>query len=193
MRLPGVVEFAFAVVAFGRGEGDDLAGVGVDRGEAGGRAAFGVTDAAGVDRFLRAFLQLGVDRRVGLEPAVAHGVDPVFVDQLLLDQVEEEGVVDHPVLVARAEAEAAVQRASRYSAPVDVALLVHRVEHLVAALQRRVRVEEGVVFGRRLRQAGDQRRFGQAEVLGRLAEVGLRRRLDADRGLALRPCRRGRC
>ena len=34
-------------------------------------------------------LQLRVDRRVDLEPAVAHRVDPVLVDQLLLDEVEE--------------------------------------------------------------------------------------------------------
>ena len=65
----------------------------------------------------------------------------------------------------------------------DVALLLHRPQHLVAALGRRRRVEEGVVFGGRLRQAGDQRRLGQVEVLGRLAEVGLRRRLGPDRGL----------
>ena len=44
-------------------------------------------------------------------------------------------------------------------------------------------VEERVVFGGRLGQPGDQRRFVQLQVLGRLAEVGLRRRLDPDRGL----------
>ena len=99
MRLPGVVELVFGRVAFGRGERDDLAVFGVDRGEAGRRAAFGVADAARFDRFLGAFLELGVDRRVGLEAAVADRVDPVFVDQLLLDEIEEEGVADHLVLV----------------------------------------------------------------------------------------------
>ena len=109
VRLPGVVELVFAGVAFGRGEGDDLAGVRVDRGEAGRRAAFRVADGSTVDRFFGLCLQARVDRRVGLEAAVADGVDPVVVDQFLLDQVEEEGVADHLVLVAGVEAEAAVR------------------------------------------------------------------------------------
>ena len=183
MGLPGVVELVFAGVAFGRGEGDDLAGFGIDRGEAGRRPAFRVADVTRVfDRFLGLRLQVRVDRRVGLEAAVADGVDPVAVDQLLLDQVEEEGVVDHLVLVAGIEAEALVDRLAVFLGG-DVALFLHRPQHLVAPLGRRRRVEEGVVFGGRLRQAGDQRRLGQVEVLGRLAEVGLRRRLGADRGL----------
>ena len=59
-------------------------------------------------------------------------------------------------------------------------------------LQRRLRVEEGVVFGGRLRQPGEQRRLGQVQFLGRFREVGLRGRLGADRGLPFdRPVRRG--
>jgi len=81
------------------------------------------------------------------------------------------------------EAEAAVDRLAVFGAG-DVVLLVHRRQHLVAALQRRVRIEEGVVFGGRLGQAGDQRRFVQAQLFRRLAEVGLRRRLGPDRGLS---------
>ena len=191
MGLPGVVELFFAFAAFARGEGDDRAGFRVDRGEPGGRAAFiaGVTGFG--DRGFCLRLQVGLDRRVGLEPAVADGVDPVAVDQFLLDQVEEEGVVDHLVLVARFEAEA-VGAGLAVFVLADVALFDHRPEHLVAPFQSRLGVEEGVVFRGRLRQAGDQRRLGQVEVLGRFAEVGLRRRLGPDRGLPFdRPVGRG--
>ena len=74
----------------------------------------------------------------------------------------------------------------------DVSLILHRAEHLVAPLPRRPRVEERVVFGGRLGKAGDHRRLGQVEFFGRFVEVGLRRRLGADRGAAFdRPVGRG--
>ena len=136
VRLPGVVELRFGGVAFGRGEGDDRAGLRVDRGEAGGRAAFRVTDVARVlDRFFGLRLQVGVDRRVGLEAAVADGVDPVAVDQLLLDQVEEERGRGSPGTCRRGRGRGRWSIASLYSLRRDVALLVHRSQHLVAALQ----------------------------------------------------------
>ncbi len=190
LGLPGVVELLFAFTAFARGEGDDRPGFRVDRGEAGDRAAF-VTGVTGFgDRGFGLGLQIGPDRRVGLEAAVADGVDPVAVDQFLLDQVEEEGVVDHLVLVAGFEAEPVGARGAVFGL-ADVALFDHRPQHLVAPFQRRLGVEEGVVFGGRLRQPGDHRRLGQVEVLGRFAEVGLRRRLGSDGSLAVdRPVRR---
>ena len=66
----------------------------------------------------------------------------------------------------------------------DVALVGHRVENLVAPVDRVVGVGEGVVLGRRLRQAGQHRRLAQAEVLDVLVEEDLGGRLDADRRLA---------
>jgi len=138
----------------------------------GGGAAFGITDAAGVNRFLCSFLQSGVDRRVGLEAAIADGVEAVLVDQLLLDQVEEEGVADDPVLVPGVQLQAFVHSLVVFALR-DVALVPHRFQHLVAALECGARVEEGVVFGRGLGQTGDHRRFGQAELAGGLAVVGL--------------------
>ena len=47
-----------------------------------------------VDRVAAGLLQLGVDRRVDLEPALADGVDAVLLDQLVLDEVEEVGLAD---------------------------------------------------------------------------------------------------
>ena len=185
MGLPGVVEFFFAFFARGRGEGEDRARVRVDRGEPGDRPAAAVTDprfgAAG-DRDFGVFLQFGIDRRVGLEPAVTDRVDPVAFDQFLFDQVEEEGVVHGRVAVALVEAEPAGPRL-QVTRPGDVALFVHRPQHLVAPLQRRLRVEERVVFRGRLRQPGDQRRLGQVQFRGRFVEVGLRRRFHPERGL----------
>ena len=61
------------------------------------------------------------------------------------------------------------------------------------ALARAAGVEDRVVVGRRLRQAGQQRRLAQAQLPDRLREVDLRGGLDADRGAALRPSRRRRC
>ena len=118
-----------------------------------------------------------------MRPAVADGVDPVLVDQLLLDEVEEEGVADHPVLVAGAEAEAAVEGFAVFVAG-DVALLVHRVQHLVAALQRGVGSRKGLYSEGACGSPAISADSVRLELLGGLAEVGLRRRLDPDRGLA---------
>ena len=79
--------------------------VGVDRGERRLRAAARVADRAGVHRALGVGLERRVDRRIDLEPAVPDRVDPVLVDQLLLDVVEEVGLLDLLVLVAAVEAE----------------------------------------------------------------------------------------
>ena len=61
----------------------------VNRGERRSRPAARVADRARVDGTLGVGLELRVDRRIDLEPAVADGVDAVLVDQLLLDVVEE--------------------------------------------------------------------------------------------------------
>src|SRR5207247_7395889 len=58
-----------------------------------------------VDRLAARLLELGIDRRIDLEPALAHGVDAEAVDQLLLHVVEEEGLADLRVEVAAADAE----------------------------------------------------------------------------------------
>ena len=68
------------------------------------------------------------------------------------------------VLVAAVEAEPRLEACS-YSLCGDVALLLHRLEHLVAPLEGGLRVQERVVLGGRLRQPGDHRRLGQVEVL----------------------------
>ena len=72
--------------------------------------------------------------------------------------------------------------ACSYSLWVMYPCFVHRLEHLVAALHRGLRVQERVVLGGRLRQPGDQRRLRQVELRDRLREVGLGGGLDADRG-----------
>ncbi len=62
--------------------------------------------------------------------------------------------------------------------------LHHVGQHLVGAGAGGGQVDVRRVAGRRLEQAGEQRCLGQADVLHRLAEVELRRRLDAERAAA---------
>ena len=71
------------------------------------------------------------------------------------------------------------ETACSYCAWRDVALAEHRQQHLVAALLGRAGMEARVVQGRRLRQAGDQRRLADVELRAVLVEIGLRRRLAA--------------
>ena len=82
------------------------------------------------------------------------------------------------------EPEAAVLGRRRFGVG-DVAEVGHLRQHLVAALAGAGGVEDRVVVGRRLRQAGQHRRLGQAQLPDRLGEVDPRRRLDADRGAAV--------
>ena len=66
----------------------------------------------------------------------------------------------------------------------DVPCHDHRLQHFCATVQRGALVDERVVFRRRLRQAGQQRRLRQRQLPHRLVEEHLRGRLDAVRGLA---------
>ena len=67
----------------------------------------------------------------------------------------------------------------------DVARGEHAVEDRVAALDGGLGVLGGVVVGRRLRQAHEQRGLGQGQVLGVLVEVGDGGGLDAVGGVAV--------
>jgi hypothetical protein len=115
------------------------------------------------DRLLGGRLQPRLERRVDLEPAVADGLHAVTLDQLLLDVVEE--VLLRPLLVAVAALEAEPVRERLFVLlEAYVALLIHRLEDVAAAAVGTLRVEEGVVVRRRLRQAGEQRRLAEVEV-----------------------------
>ena len=169
-------------VAARRGHRLDVAVVGVDRDDRRARVALQIEPA--LDRGAALLLQLRVDRRVDLQPALAVHADAVALDQLVLHVVEEVR------LTARREAVCRVQldRLGRRVGGIrlgDVAVVGHRLEDLVAALQRRALVLERVVLRGRLREAGDHRRLVEREVLGVLAEVGERGRLDADRRASL--------
>ena len=61
----------------------------------------------------------------------------------------------------------------------DVALVGHALERVVAPAPRRVHVDVRALAHVALDDAGDERRFLEREIARRLAEVQLRRRLDA--------------
>ena len=138
---------------------------------------------AAVDRGARGLLLLEVDRRVDAQPALAHGLRAVLLDQLVLDVVEEERLAAPGEVARRLDAQPALHRGLR-GLRLDHPELGHLGQHLVAAgLGLLGRAHRRVGAGR-LRQAGQQRRLVQLEVLDRLPEVHARRRLGADRGLA---------
>src|SRR4051794_916349 len=136
-----------------------------------------------VHRLAREALQAQVDRGVDAQAAAADGVEPVAVDQLLLDEVEEVALAARRVVVVALDAEPLAHRALRRHG-LDVALVGHPLQDVVATGLRGAGVQERVVLRGRLRQAGQQRRLAQLEVGGRLVEEDARRGLDADRGLA---------
>ncbi len=179
--LGGEVELALRIV----GAGDHrphVAVARVDRDQR--RGGVGRVGEGRAHRFQADPLQLWVDRRPHPQAAAAHGVDPVAVDQLVLDVVEEVGLAVLEVVAGDVEAEAAaLGRLGTLGR--DVAELRHLPQHLVAAGQRRARVEDRVVLGGRLRQPGEQRRLGQPQLPDRPVEVDLRGRLHAHRGAAL--------
>ncbi len=179
--LGGEVELRFRVVGAGD-HGPDVAVARVDRDQR--RGGVGRVGEGRSHRFQADFLQVRVDRRLHLQPAAAHGVDPVLADQVVLDVVEEVGLAVIEVGVGDVEVET---RAGRRRGPLvgDVAELGHLAQHLVAAFAGGRRVEDRVVFGGRLRQPGQQRRLRQGQLPDRLVEVDPRGRLHADRGAAL--------
>ncbi len=61
----------------------------------------------------------------------------------------------------------------------DVPVLRHQVEHLGLTVAGGVEVGQRIVDGGRLQQSGEQRALAQREIGRGLAEIGLRRRLDA--------------
>ncbi len=136
------------------------------------------------DRLLGGGLELRLERRVDLEPARAHGLEAVLVDQLFLDEVEEVLLGTGRVTVAAIEAEVLLLQLLGL-VERDVALIGQCVEDLVAPLGRALRIAEGVVVGGRLRQPGEQRRLLDVEILHGLVEEDLRGGLDADRGAAV--------
>ena len=61
----------------------------------------------------------------------------------------------------------------------DVAVRLHLVKHQIAPPQRLVGIQQRRVGDRPLGQSGQQRSFGQRQLLGMLCEVELRSRLKA--------------
>ena len=160
-RLRGEVELV-AVGPHDRRHRADRAGARLDRDDRRGRIGLVRKDVA--DRLVREPLQARIDRRVDLEPALAHRVGAVLALELVDHVGEEVRLLDARVDPARLQ----VERARPDRAPVlaerDVATREHRAQHLVAAVERRLRIVERVVDRRRLRQPGEQRRLQERQL-----------------------------
>ena len=129
-------------------------------------------------RLLDLALDALVERRLHDDDAVV--AELAFAGELL-------DLLEGPVeVVLRRRVALAVDRRRRVAPRgLDLALgqearLDHVVEHVVGAGASRRQVDVRGVFGRRLEQPGEHRRFGERDVLHRLAEIILRRRRGAE-------------
>ena len=153
-------------------------GLRVDGHDRRGRIGRGVQDRA--DRVEREPLQAHVERRLDRETAELHPPVAEAAPELLRRPAEEVRLVQLRIEVTGPELELPPRRRPQLGL-ADVVVLPHRVQHLVPAGQRGVRVPERVVHRRRLRQAGEQRRLHERQLRGRLGEVRPGRRLRAVR------------
>ena len=132
-----------------------------------------------LDRVLRVALDAGIERGPHHEGAVGDRARE-GLDELL-------HLVEGPVeVVARRSLVAAVDGAGRIAAGAEHLALGHEpgldqvVEHDVGAAARRRQVDVRRELGRRLEQPGEHRPFGEVHLAGRLAEVEVRRGVDAE-------------
>ena len=101
------------------------------------------------------------------------------------------GLVERPVEeivraldVAAIDAVGRVQAGRQDLAFGHEAALNHVGQHLVGAGAGRGKVDMRRVFGRRLEQAGEHRRFGKRQILDALAEIEIGRGRDAESAAA---------
>ena len=182
-RVDGAVELADAVIA-AADDGAHRAGLGFDHG--GGGLADVILLAVLADRLLDRLLRLGL--KAGVERG-AHGQHAVVAELAGVGELLDlgEGPIEIPI---RARLLLAVDRGRGIAAGgLDLPLRQeaggdHRVQHDAGARAGGGQIVMGGVFGRRLEQAGEHRRFGQRQVARRFAEVEIRRRLHAERAAA---------
>ena len=134
-------------------------------------------------------LVLGVVLQIGIERGAHH--EEAFVDRFRegVDQLAH--LVERPVeVIIRRVLLAAVDRRRRIAPGAVDLTLGHEsgvdqiVEHDIGAGARRRQVDQRREFARRLEQAGEHRRFRQRHVAHRLAEIVLRRAVDAESAAA---------
>ena len=148
-------------------------------------------EAAAAIACLGRLLEVEVERRLDLQPALEGAPRAEAVDELLADpgrEVRRLACRPSAATILRAAAPAAI--ASSYSRARDLALLEHLAQHEVAPRERGARVRDRVVRGRGGDDAGEQRRLGGGQLLGARAAgacrsrvVGIRAEVDARRRL----------
>ena len=158
----------------------DVSGLGIDR----DRAAIEFVGPLGgiglVDRLLRRGLHGGVDGGLHREPALEDHVCGELLLQDGLHVVHEVGIGERAVLGRLGHVQDDVLGLRGVVLLLgDAAVAKHAVEHDVAALLGKIGVHRGVVGARSVGNAHQERGLRQGEVGAVLAEVGVRRRLDA--------------
>ena len=188
LAVGGEVELRVLVLRRGRHRAD----VAVARVDAHDRRRRCALEAQAVgDRLARLLLEFEVDRRPDPQPAAAHELLAVALDELVGHVVEEVALALGPEELVRMQLERLGARLRGLDL-ADVAEVGHLLQDLVAARDRDGRRAERVVLAWRLGQAGQQRGLGERQARGALVEVRARRRRDADRLLAaVRPVGHG--
>ncbi len=142
-------------------------------------AALVVGDEAVLERLAGRDLDARVERGAHRKAALIKGVVAVALDDLAADLLgeifrgEEMGAA-----LTRRHAER-LRLGFRAVGLADIAVLDHAVDHPVAALERGVRVAEGMVVRGALRQGGEVGGLGDRQFRHRLVEIGERGAGDA--------------
>ena len=155
--------------------GPDLPGARVDRDERRRRVGLRAQDV--LHRQLGAVLQARVDRRPHAQAAAPHLARAEGGNELVLDVAEEVRLADAGVDASGLQAERSSGGAC-VAGEGDVVRGVHRREDVVPPRLRDLGLVEGVVDGRRLGEAGEERRLREGEAARTPREVGLCGRLD---------------
>jgi hypothetical protein len=175
------VELALDVVVEEVGRADhrqDFSGLGIDGEEV---AVVGAQRVelllADGNRMLRGLLQLEVEGSGDDEAAAVDGIRPIEILQLLEDEVDEVRRLA-AALLFEDEVQRRVLRLVRLRL-VDHPLLDHGAQdHRLAGLGA-IFVQQRIVIGWSVWQAGEQGGFREVELAGVLAEINLRGGLDA--------------
>jgi hypothetical protein len=126
---------------------------------------------------IRGLLQIHVERGIDFQSALVDLIGSVFVFQVaanLFDKIRREriGVVGQ-MQYERSGARVGGLRGG------DLAVFQHGIDYQSPSPQGAVRIPDRRIHGRALGQTREQGRFVQSQLLGRLAEVELRRSFEA--------------
>ena len=162
---------------------DRLAEVRLGAAELGAAGVLLVARQSLLQRGLGGLLDLRVDGGAHRVGGVGQALEAGDLLRLAADLIDDVIAVVAPLPRQRGDVELLRHRVLELRVGDD-GILVHAAEHIGEPLLRALTLPVRVVVARALGEAGEERAFGQGEILGALAEVAARRQLDAPRRAA---------